>query len=171
MDLNEPDSRVEADDGIWPPRPSGQPQPAEPKQSWWARLFAIPSGAASEREVVGWWEARRLTYNGLVFGFGIPSFALYLFFLLTSGQLPSNEDAVEPLELLFAPIIVPLGVNICYTFGRLAELLWRLLSKSESRKAGQLLMQAGIAFTFFVIFLPSVTWGIIWFQHIVILRR
>lgn len=154
---------------IWPPQPSGQPQPEKPQQSWWADLFAVPEGESSSQEVSRWWEARRLTYNKLVFGLGIPSFFLYLFFLITSGQLPPGEDAIEPLSILFAPVMVPLMVNICYTFGRIVELLWRVMSGDKTRKSGRFLMRLGIGFTLFVVFFPTVMWGLIWFWHIIVL--
>ena len=165
--MDEPSSEESAVQ-IWPPAPQREPPPVELRQPWRKRLFAVPLGPASVREVIAWWQARRLIYNLLVFGLGIPSFFLYLFFLLTSGQLAPGEDAVEPLELLFAPIIVPIGVNICYTFGVIAELIWRKLSKDTTRRFGRLLMQAGVCFSLFIVFFPSVTWGVIWFDCVIL---
>ena len=171
MALNEHNSTSEIDNVIWPPQPSGQPKPGIPKRRWWADLFAVPDGPCSTQEVIQWWEARRLAYNKIVFGFGVPSFILYLFFILTSGQLPPGEDAIEPMTILVAPIMVPLAVNVCYTFGRIGELLWRRIFKDKTRKSGLFLMRLGIGFTFFVLFLPSVSWGIFWVWHVIILRH
>lgn len=106
----------------------------------------------------------------MVFGLGIPSFFLYLFFLVTSGQLPPGEDTVEPLSILAAPIMVPLAVNTCYTFGRIGELIWRAVSSKTNRQAGVILMKAGVGFSLFVVLFPMVWWGSIWFWHIVIKR-
>lgn len=160
-----------SEEDIWPPQPFGQPQQGKPNRSWWAELFSVQEGQVTSQEIVQWWEARRLTYNKIVFGFGIPSFFLYLFFLLTSGQLPPGEDAVEPMSILVAPVLVPLVVNACYTFGRIGELVWRRVSGNKTRTAGQFLMRVGIGFTFFVICFPTVAWGITWFWHIVVLRH
>lgn len=156
----------------WPPPPllppGESPKPMALERSWWKRLFVVPDSPQSVEEVSAWWEARRLTYNLLVFGMGVPSFCLYLFFLNTSGLLPPGEDAVEPFALILAPVMVPIAVNICYTLGALAELGWRGLTGDFSRKSGRVLMRLGVGLSMFIVWFPSVVWGLLWFRHIVL---
>jgi len=132
-------------------------------------LFWTPAGAASTGEVIAWWEARRWPYNRLVFGVAIPSFCLYLFFVLSSRHLAPGDDAVEPLGLLAAPVVVPVLVNVGYSLGAGAELLWRAVSRDRSRRAGGVLMRLGACASVFLALLPSALWGVLWLWRVVVI--
>lgn len=134
----------------------------------WLDLFSAPTGPATLRDVIVWWEARRGLYNGIVFGAGVSSFCLYLLFALTSGLLEPGEDAVEPLALAAALIIAPLAVNLCYCLGSLAELLLRAVSRDRTRRAGPPLLKVGLAFSLALVSAPTLVWGALWFRHIVL---
>ncbi len=162
---------------VWPPLPVlGVARPSDPRNrdlptKGWAGLFAVHYGEVSSKDVWQWWQARRWTYNKLIFGLGVPSFFHYLFFLITSGQLPPGEDAIEPLGLIVMPVVVPIGVNVCYTFGGIAELLWRRAFGIKTRGVGLFLMRLGVGFSLFVVFFPTLLWGAIWFWNVIILRH
>ena len=154
------------DEDIWPPPPERQSVPPKASGTWWQELFVVPDGPAEYADVVQWWEARRWTYNKLVFGFGIPSSILYLVFLVAAGGVAYGEDAVEPMALFIAPVVVPIVVNVCYTLGRIVENIWRFISRDRTRAAGRVLMMLGVGFSAFVVFAPTVLWGIALFYHL-----
>ena len=83
-------------------------------------LFSVPSGQRSLRDIILWWEARRLPYNLIVGGVGLCSLLLFFAFTGASGKLAPGEDAVEPFALLAAPFLL----NICYTAGWVTEVLF-----------------------------------------------
>jgi hypothetical protein len=99
-------------------------------------FFEVPDGPARTREVIAWWERRRLGYNLLVAACAVPSFCLYLFFLVNSGHLAEGEDAVEPVALLAALVLGPVVVNVCYTFCWIAKLALRAQYRDPIRSAG-----------------------------------
>lgn len=139
---------------VWPPPIEPPLFTVAPKLSWRKWLFDVPSGQASNHEVIEWWEARRWTYNKLVFGYGIPAFVLFMAISWMPGVLPPGEDAVEPMALIVAPVMMPIAVNICYTFGWISELIWRFVSRDKTKRTGRFIMQAGVGFSLFVITLP-----------------
>jgi hypothetical protein len=125
-------------------------------------FFEVPDGPARKRDVIAWWERRRLGYNLLVAACAVPSFCLYLFFLANSGHLAEGEDVVEPVALLAALVLGPAVVNACYTFGWIAELALRAQHRDPSRRAGPMLLKAGLAFSALVILGPTLCWGAVW---------
>jgi hypothetical protein len=104
--------------------------------------------------VICWWEKRRIAYNVLVGAVGIASYVLFLVFITRSHTLEPGEDAVEPLALIAAPVLV----NICYSGGAAAELFLRLASRRKI-KAGPVLLKVGTVFSLAVVLLPSACWG------------
>jgi len=64
-------------------------------------------------QVIWWWESRRIRYYVTLFILGAISFPTYCLFLYLADRLKPGEDAVEPLMLIFGPVIV----NVLYTGG------------------------------------------------------
>jgi hypothetical protein len=107
--------------------------------------------------VVAWWEARRIPYNVLVGVVGIASLAVYVACLTQSGELRPGEDALEPIALLAAPVVV----NVCYTAGWGLELALRACGVTDTR-LGPALLKVGLLFSCFVVWLPALFWAIVW---------
>ena len=117
---------------------------------WWAWMTVRDGTAASFWEVIGWWEARRLSYNLFVLALALAAVSLTI---LVISHLPPQGvgDLGDPLLAVF---MAPILVNIAYTAGWVVEaaLLWR----DPVQPDGPRLMRAGLAFSALVMFAPLV---------------
>lgn len=75
-----------------------------------------------------------------------------------SGHLEPGVDAVEPLALFVAPIVI----NACYTLGWLVELGLHLLRFKVSNNFGYRLFRVGLIFSLVIVSLPAVIWSVVW---------
>jgi hypothetical protein len=123
-----------------------------------AWFFSRPKEASSWIKVVSWWEIRRIPYNAIVILAGIISSLLFLVFIQLAHELKPGEDAIEPLALFAAFIIV----NVLYTGGWMVELVSRGIRQHLSPRFGPVLLKVGTALSIGVILLPTVVWFFIW---------
>jgi len=126
-------------------------------------MFSVREGERSTTDMILWWELRRIPYNLIVGITGLVSLPLFYFFISRSNALKPGEDAVEPIALLAAPVLM----NICYTAGWVVE---GFLDKTHSDEEGVLgpkLLSAGLKLSLFVVALPSVFWGGYWLLRVV----
>jgi hypothetical protein len=128
------------------------------KTSW---MFTVPPGDRSDLRVILWWEQRRLRYNLIVGLVGLCSLAFFGVAISRSGALHPGEDAVEPLALLAAPIVV----NIAYTAGWITEIAARSFLPTKAASLGPTLLRIGLVLTVGLELLPSVVWGVHWATH------
>ncbi len=112
-------------------------------------------------QIILWWEKRRIIYNVTVGLVGFISLLLFFFFINKSGELKPGEDAIEPLALLMAPILI----NICYTLGWVVEITLRIFRRSGFQRVSCGLMKAGLLFSLAVVLFPSVYWGFRFMWH------
>jgi hypothetical protein len=126
-------------------------------------LFSAPDGDRSLRDIILWWEARRIPYNFIVGGVGLCSLLLFFSFIGASGDLGPGEDAVEPLSLLAAPILL----NICYTAGWVVEALLGRVWSAGGEVIAPRMLKFGLGLSLAFVLLPSVMWGVYWVLHIV----
>ena len=117
-------------------------------------LFSIPDTPRSAFDVVMWWELRRIPYNFIVGCVAFVSLIIFFISLSTSGQLKPGEDAVEPLALIFAPIVI----NVFYCAGWILENILRVIWPSKRRFFGPFLFKLGLGFSLFVVTLPAIFW-------------
>jgi hypothetical protein len=108
--------------------------------------------------VIRWWEVRRLPINLIIGGYGIVCLIVFFAAISVAHVLKPGEDAVEPLALMAALVVVPVVFNICYTLGWLVEVAARALTPGLSPKLGPRLLMAGLAFSLCIISLPAVFW-------------
>ena len=127
--------------------------------SW---LFARPALPRKWWQVIVWWELRRIPYNVIVGIAGVISLVLFYVFITASGGLKPGEDAVEPLALVLAPILV----NVAYTAGWVFEIALILLDRRDVG-VGPALYKLGLAFSLCAVAVPSVFWGVIWLARAV----
>lgn len=120
----------------------------------WNRLFYRPADELSIWAMIYWWEKRRIAYNVIVGVVGMASFVLFLIFINAAHVLEPGEDAEEPLGLILAAILL----NMCYTCGEITDLLVRWLFGYKPR-LGPFLLKIGMAFSLFLVLLPSAFWG------------
>ena len=119
-------------------------------------MFSVRDGERSATDIILWWELRRIPYNLIVGTTGLISLSLFYFFISRTNALKLGEDAVEPIALLAAPVVM----NICYTAGWVVE---GFLDKAHSDEVlGPKLLRSGLKLSLFVVILPSVFWGGYW---------
>src|SRR6476659_9670579 len=92
---------------------------ADQSQTYFSRLLSPPA-TTSSKDIILWWELRRLPYNLLVGAAAFVAFVIYCIAISSTGILDPGEDIIEPIALMAAPFaIVP--INICYTAGWLVD--------------------------------------------------
>ena len=123
-------------------------------------LFSAPSGDRPLRDIILWWEARRIPYNLIVGGVGLCSLLLFFVFIGASGKLGPGEDAVEPFALLVAPFLL----NICYTAGWIAESLFGRVLSPHGEAAAPRMLKFGLGLSVAAVLPPSVSWGVYWLR-------
>ena len=132
------------------------PEPSHPTWRPVRWLFEAPSEPLTALRIIGWWELRRIPYNLVIGAFGIVSLVVFFASISTSGHLQPGEDAIEPLMLMATPFLV----NVCYTAGWLVDASARFVLPSLSPRFTVFLFRLGLGFSFIVISLPTVIWGI-----------
>jgi len=120
----------------------------------WRWLFDVSSNKQSPAAIVLWWEARRIPFNLIVGVIGLCSLLLFFVFIHWAGVLKPGEDAVEPIGLLAAPVLI----NIAYTGGWVGQLALRTL-RIEFPAVGPTLLRAGLVLSLGVAIFPSAFWG------------
>lgn len=121
----------------------------EANQTSW--LFHGPSGT-SNREIIGWWEARRLYFNAIV---GLTGFVtLWIVMIASNAAVKPGLDFVEPMAVIFGSIFYLVLANVCYTFGWLLDVF---TAHDGPRKS---LFKAGVIFSIILTTLPGV-WAVV----------
>jgi hypothetical protein len=120
-------------------------------QRFAAWLFSNPEDPISPKGVFAWWEIRRLPFNLIVGTYGILCLVIFFAAITTSGHLQPGEDAVEPLALLAAPVVV----NVLYTLGWIVEVTARSFEPGLSRRFGPLLLELGLGLGLFLSTVPA----------------
>jgi len=121
-------------------------------------FFKSPDSNLSPLSIIIWWEVRRIPYNILIGIYGFLSLLLFYFLIQSSGKLEPGEDAVEPMAIFVAPIVI----NLAYTAGWVVELILRHVFSVKSRIVGPRLLKIGVVFSLVVVSLPSIVWGCIY---------
>ncbi len=124
--------------------------------------FFEPPQRTSAGSIVGWWETRRIPYNLIIGLYGFFCLILFFFFITKSGHLQPGEDAIEPLALIAAPIMI----NIAYTGGWFCELFIRVFWRSASARLSSTLLTMGVGFSLCIVSFPAIFWGIKYVQEI-----
>jgi len=111
-------------------------------------VLTAASNDKSNKEIIHWWEQRRILYNIVMFAAGSATILLALLL---------GEIAFTDLVNAFPPVlIVALSANLFYTLGWIMEIVCRkfIREKEVVQKAGPILFIAGVSlsvlFTFAV---------------------
>jgi len=121
-------------------------------------FFSSPQEPQTFIKTIIWWEKRRIPYNLFIGVIGAISLILFFVFVDLANELKQGEDAVEPIALFFAPIVI----NICYTIGWIVETIINSIRRKNDRSIGSKLMKIGMVFSVVVLLIPSTTWFVIW---------
>ena len=121
-------------------------------------LFSARSETTPWWRIVVWWEARRIPYNFLVGIVAFPCLILFYLFVYLADELQPGEDALEPMALFAAPVLV----NAAYTAGWIVELLLRALLGRMPPATGPALLKLGLALSLVCIATPPIFWFMKW---------
>ena len=95
-----------------------------------------------------------MPFNLIVGVYGILSLLVFCLAINSSGHLRPGEDAVEPVALVAAPVLV----NLLYTLGWLVEVQARRHVSELSPRFGPLLWTLGLGLGLFLITVPAAFW-------------
>src|SRR5579864_5800344 len=103
----------------------------------------------SSREVIGWWEARRIPFNLIVGSVGILTCIVVGVVGLGSELLFNSEFGVPnpPLFALIGIILYGIFANVCFTGGWVTELIVRRLWPREADRFATLSFSLGVVFS------------------------
>jgi hypothetical protein len=130
-------------------------QLAKPLGHTW--LFTRESGAQTARQVVAWWELRRVLYNVIVGSVGVIAAVIMVITAMTCEQRGGDPIGVPdpPILAIFGVLAYGVMANICYTGGWVAELVVRRFRPRAHQRLGQLAFGAGLAFSVLITLLPA----------------
>jgi hypothetical protein len=80
------------------------------------RFLEWPSAqsvSSTRREIITWWESRRLRFNLYLGTIGIITWLLVL--VAGSAAVKPGDDFEEPIAMILGPFIYAVFANICYT--------------------------------------------------------
>jgi hypothetical protein len=79
-----------------------------------------PKSVLTAREVILWWEWRRLLYNAILLVIGLATIVGFEFIM--SKAIPPGQDVQEPMDMVMAILAYAAIANISYTLGWTHEL-------------------------------------------------
>lgn len=118
--------------------------------NWYFETLDRPT---SEREILLWWEKRRLVYNVFVVATAIVAFAVYSWF----GQIiekNTGAESGEPLVLFICVVAGPIAWNLAYCLGPIADIIRFTIHR---KIFGSILLKTGLVFYLMILFLPAVS--------------
>jgi hypothetical protein len=107
-------------------------------------------------DAIKWWELRRTPYNAALLIVGCSSIWLVLY--LGDQMVEPGEDVVEPLAVIFGPLLYALAANACYSLGWLTE----IIDNSRSPQERQRLFWYGLSFSILVTAIPGMVAVFVW---------
>jgi hypothetical protein len=126
------------------------------------RFLAWPSeqdSSSSRREIIVWWEARRVRFNIYVGMVGVVTWLLVA--IAGSAAVKPGVDFEEPFAMIFGPIVFGFFANVCYTLGWIVD---TLLYRGTPRTG---LYKAGVIFTMVLTALPGVWATAAWIMTVI----
>ena len=106
----------------------------------------------TKRELIRWWEARRLRYNLMVGAVGVITWFLVL--CVGSLAVKPGVDFEEPIMMIIGPIIYGLFANLCYSLG------WIVDTRFYRGRPRTRLYTTGLIFSLVLTALPGI-WAVI----------
>ena len=120
-------------------------------------LFPAPAYRRTLWGLLGWWESRRLLYNGIVGASGLVSLTM----VELVAWLPPGPHHFLPLG---AVVVFGAAANVCYTLGWVVESAAERFWGSDAPLLGPALFRQGVAFSVGLTLLPAavsvVGWGV-----------
>ena len=116
----------------------------------------------STKDVIGWWETRRIPFNLIVGIAGIFSCIGASVVVLASYFLGVGDFDLPdpPLFAIFGIIFYAIAANVCFTGGWVAELAIRKLWLHEADRFATLTFSLGLIFSVLLTLTPGLLLGI-----------
>jgi hypothetical protein len=116
---------------------------------------------SSSRDVIGWWEARRVPFNLIVGIAGILSCVIAGLVILGGYFLFGGDFGLPNPSLfaLFSIIIYGILANVCFTGGWLAELAVRRIWPHEADQFATVSFSLGLVFSVLLTLSPAILLG------------
>ena len=133
-------------------------------------LFQRESGIADHWQIIGWWETRRVPFNLIVGIVGILTIASGLLAMSIANaflETPIHRPDPPLFLLVFLYAVV---VNLFYTGGWFAELVYRRLWRTAQGELAVLSFRLGLLLTILVTLLPSL-FAVAFAVHAVLTRK
>jgi hypothetical protein len=116
---------------------------------------------SSAKDVIGWWESRRVPFNLIVGTAGILTTVIVGVVGLGSSLLFGSDFGLPdpPLFAVFGILIYAIMANVCYTGGWIAELIVRTTWPEEADRFATLSLSTGLAFSVSLTLAPGIVVG------------
>jgi hypothetical protein len=125
-------------------------------KGWW--LFQRDPPLTNAREIIGWWEARRIPYNLIVGCAGMLTCLALLVIAAASFELFHSDFGLPdpPGFAIFGVILYGIGANVCYTGGWITELILCRVFPGEYNRWAALSFFLGLLFSVLLTLLPAI---------------
>ena len=120
------------------------------------RLFQRAEHLETPRQIVLWWERRRLLFNLIVGATGILTCTLLLVGEMLAEKKFGDVEAGSPILAVFGVFAYGIMANICYTGGWISELVAKYVWKKQAENLGKITFALGIVFSVLLTLLPVV---------------
>jgi hypothetical protein len=124
-------------------------------------LFPAPA-PRNAHSIIGWWERRRLAFNGFVGAAGV--FSLSVMHIVS--RLPPDAHGL-PNEWPIPVIVFGVLANVCYFLGPACEIALEKVWGGTLLPSGPMLYRMGLTFSVGLALLPTLLVGIDWLFRIV----
>ena len=117
-----------------------------------------PTELKSAREIIGWWETQRITFNLVLAIVGLISALVVICISIASYEIYKSDFGMPdpPLFALIAIIIYGVLANIFYTGGWVLELLVHAIWPNQSNNFGNRAYFYGFVFSLILTISPAV---------------
>jgi len=115
--------------------------------------------ALTRRDIVRWWESRRLRFNLYVGAVGLVTWFLVL--VAGSAAVKPGVDFEEPIAMIFGPLVYAFAANICYTLGWVVD---TIAFRGTPRTS---VYKAGVTFSVILTALPGVWAVVAWLMTLI----
>jgi hypothetical protein len=128
-------------------------------------IFRRDTRLKSAREVIGWWEARRVGFNLIVGTVGIITCIIDLTIAAGSNIFFHSDFGLpgSPLLSIFGTILYAILANVCFTGGWVAELVVRHIRPEEADGFAKTTFALGLTFSVLLTLTPGILLGVIGF--------
>jgi hypothetical protein len=118
----------------------------------WELMLNGDAEGSSRRDLMRWWEGRRIRFNLLV---GIIGFITWWLVLVAgSAAVKPGIDFEEPIAMIIGPFFYAILANICYTLGPLFDFIRNDGTPSKR------LFKTGLIFSLVLTSLPGL-WAVV----------